>query len=118
MSSFFGKFLARSSVFSEIVRSVVRFFGNRSAGGIREKFSAGGIRKIISVGRRDSENIFGRNFRSRAQIKDQVMAIHSVQKSSKSELSSGTFGFFKIGQKSIRKYGFLSGGRSISAVSK
>ena len=85
------------SVFRQFVRSVVWFFGNRLAGGTREKFSAGGIRKIISVGRRDSENIFGRNFRSRAQIKVQVMTINSVQFSSKSELSSGTFGQFKVG---------------------
>ena len=31
-----------------------------------------------------------------AQMKDQVMTINSVQKSSKSELSSGTFGHFKV----------------------
>ena len=36
-------------------------------------------------------------------MKDQVMTINSVQKSSKSELSSGTFGHFKVLQ-------FCSGG--------
>ena len=55
-----------------------------------EKFvSAGEVRKIFSVGQRDSENIF-------RQIKDQVMAINSVQESSKSELSSGTFGTLNV----------------------
>ena len=77
--------------------------------------TAGGIRTIISAGRLDSENnfcrpagfgkfgrpaafgnIFGRIFRSRAQIKVHVMTINSVQFSSKSELSSGTLGRVKV----------------------
>ena len=101
---------------------LVRFFDNRSSVGRRDPGNcffgrrdsgkyfrpAGGIRKII----------FGRNFRSRAQIKVQVMTINSVQESSKSDLSSGIFGLFKVGQKSIQKYGFLSDGRSIFSVSK
>ena len=79
--------------------------------------------QIISAGRRDSEDnffgrpagfgrqfsgewfrpvggirktIFGRNERSVAQIKVQVMTINSVQVSSKSELSSGTFDHVKV----------------------
>ena len=54
---------------------------------------------VNSAGRRDSENIFGRNFRSRAQMKVQIIAMNSVQVSSKSELSSGTFDHVKVCEK-------------------
>ena len=64
--------------------------------GFGKMFSAGWRASVNSAGRRRSENIFGRNFRSRAQIKDQVMTINSVQFSSKSELSSGTLGRVKV----------------------
>ena len=105
-------------VFSIVRRRSKRKFAKKSAGGIRKNnFSRpAGFGKIISAGRRDSEDnffgrpagfgrqfsgewfrpvggirktIFGRNERSVAQIKVQVMTINSVRVSSKSELSSG-----------------------------
>ena len=44
--------------------------------------------------------------RSLSQMIDQVMTINSVQKSSKSELSSGIFDHFKVRCKNVRKHGF------------
>ena len=54
------------------------------------------LAKTKSAGRRDSENIFGRKIRSVSQMIDLVVAMNSVQVSSKSELSSTTFGHFKV----------------------
>ena len=73
--------------------SSLAFFPTRVDGPLPAAFD----KKFLDLaGWRRSENIFGRNFRSRAQIKVQVLSINSVQVSSKSELSSGTLGRVKV----------------------
>ena len=67
--------------------------GRQDSGNI---FWLAGFRKYIRLAEGIRKMIFGRNFRSRAQIKVQVMTINSVQEPSKSELSSGTFGHVKV----------------------
>ena len=57
-----------------------------------------------------------RKKQSVSQTIDQVMRINSVQKSSKSELSSGTFGHFKVYYKKRPKTWFLCTNWSVSSI--
>ena len=80
-----------------------RFFGNFS-------FARSIFRQSKNAPRRLPPRKFHqkREKRSVAKMKVQVVTINSVQKSSKSELSSGTFGHVKVWQKNVKKRYVLS----------
>ena len=93
-----------ASVFCALILHIgveIRFFGNFS-------FARSIFRQSKNAPRRPPPQKFHqkREKRSVAKMKVQVVAINSVQKSSKSELSSGTFGHVKVWQKNVKKPGF------------